>query len=359
MMYDIFAPKRKGIFKGNMFNNDINYCREYYKSVIDKIVNYRIEHEWFWPNKNIMSRYIAQMIDPNNLTDFEYFKIIDSNAEDKARVLQMATPYNKGEWMYNNTFKGSREIFYVDATMGNLQEVPRNWKKYNPLEVIYTDNHTLDFTSPDPLVDNQVTIVYRVKAFQLFMQYKYWKTARYMMGLPTDINKYIGQYVYPKMLYSYLDYTLWNIYNSIAFDKSYKIEFENNMPFSVSDYSTKIKNGLMEYVKRFEDTKSPIDHYLWNVPSLINQNAFETLRMPLSSYTLQSMWLPLICRTEDIYKILTVLGANGITANTDYTSEIKRYIRKVRNSGSMLPYNTPRDIVRHVERNLFKIEYSL
>lgn len=356
-MWDIFNPKRRPIFKGKIFNEDIRYTKEYYTSVLDKIVKYRIQYDWFLNNKNILIRLIHRMISPTGLNDFEYFKIIESNGYSIARELLLGTRYNKAEWYFNHSFKGSKELYYIDFTPIDLSKTPAEWKNYNPLEVLYTDSKILDFTVPDPMVENNVTIVYKINIFKLFLQYKYWLNYRRMLDLDTGISRYIAQYVYPKSLYSFIDYSLWNIYNELVKDTDYEIEFNNGMPFSISDYSRKIKRGLLEYVNRYKDTKTLIDGYLLGLPSIANENVYDLLRLTEGSSTQQGLWLPLLTRTQDVYNILLALGNNGKIANGDYVGEIKRYLRKLRNSGTILPSNTPKDIAREVEKNLFKIEY--
>lgn len=358
-MWDIFNPRRITINKGKIFNEDIRYTREYYNSVIDKIVKYRIQYDWFLNSKNTLTRLVHRMIDPTGLTDFEYFRIVEDNGYDIARELLLGTRYNKASWYMNNTFKGSRELYYVDFTPIDLTKVPANWRSFEPLEVLYTDNEVFEFTVPDSMVENNITVIYKINIFKLFLQYKYWLASRKMLELDTGINRYIAQYVYPKSLYSYLDYTLWNIYSRLVLNKDYVIQFENNMPFSITDYTKKMKKGMLAYLNKYENTKSSIDQILQGIPAITKDSMYDVLRLADSSFTIQGLWLALLARTEDVYRILLLLGSNGKIANTEYIGGIKRYVRKLKNSGSTLPLNTPPDIKRKIEKDLFRIIYDI
>jgi len=65
------------------------------------------------------------------------------------------------------------------------------------------------------------------------------------------------------------------------------------------------------------------------------------------------LWLPLLSRMGSFITLLELGGHNGIIANTDLTSKVKRYIRQLLNYENLLPVNTP----KHIEREFFYLMF--
>ena len=81
--------------------------------------------------------------------------------------------------------------------------------------------------------------------------------------------------------------------------------------------------------------------------------AISFLQLGDSFYPRQVLWLPLLSRMGSFITLLELGGHNGIIANTDLTSKVKRYVRQLLNYENLLPANTP----KHIEREFFYLMF--
>lgn len=356
-MLEIFTNRKQPLHQGIVIQQEFKYSKDYYRSVFSKIYSYREENTWWVNNNNIINRLLSKSIDPSQIDDITYYAYIASYGMDFTRELEMSSKYVQGRWFFNNTYKGSIEAYYCTNELLNLQSLALDWKKLCPLEVIYCNNDTLDISVPDLNHKKSIVTIYKLDIFKLFFQYKYWKNSLVDKDGGT-INNYIGKILLPRIIPSYLDYSIWNIFCNKVED-NFKTEMESNLPFSISDYSKKIDSSLDFYISRFKNTKTSIERLLSNIPAIEQDNMGKLLKLPEHYYTKQVLWLPITCRIDSIYSILKLLGSEGKIANTEYTSGIKRYIRMLNNSGNIYPHNTPSFIRRNIEEKLYRIVQML
>lgn len=357
-MIEIFTNRKDPIFQGITIQQEFKYAKEYYRQALDKLYAYRAENTWWVDNKNIISRLIRKSIDPVGIEDFKYFSYIASYADDFARELEMSSKYNQGKWFFGNTFQGSSEAYYVTDELFDMSNIAGRWRNLRPIEVMYTDNASLDFSIPDMHNKHRVTIIFKIKPIELFFQYKYWKLTRNSEETLSP-NHFIGQYLMPRILDSYLDLSLCNILANKIEDSNFTTEFYSNLPFSISDYSKKIDGAFDWYIGRFKNTKTTLDRLMLNIPMISKANLYEVMKLPQAYFTKQVTWLPLVARIDYIYMMLKLLGEPGIIANTSYTSGIKRYARALYNAGTIFPHNTPAIVRRNLDVKLYKIQEML
>ena len=90
---------------------------------------------------------------------------------------------------------------------------------------------------------------------------------------------------------------------------------------------------------------------------IASSNAVEFLQLGEIFYTRQVLWLPLLSRMGCLISLLELTVYNGVIANTDITSKVKRYIRQLLNYENLLPNNTPKHIEREFYYLMFRIEH--
>lgn len=355
-MLELFTTKLPPIFQGITVNQDLKYIREYYNGVIDKVISYRSENIWFVKGEHILNRFLKLFLSPEGMKDIEYFKMIDTYSNSACRNLQFSTMYNTGNFHKNNIFKGSTEIYYVKSEVLPLDKIGSTWKSFNPIKVLYTDNRVFDITVPDSMYNNEVSIIMEIDLFKLMFHYKYWYEERAFRDLDNSTEAYLGSWLMPTLLRSYLDYTSWNIASRLITDRTYIPVFRSKVPFSVSDYTKRLTSGYLEYIDRFRYTKNSFSKILENIPMIYSSNALELMNLPKDFYTRQSIWLPLYCRMGVLISLLELTGTNGKIANSNFTSGIKRTVRSILNLEHILPDNTPKYIEREFYYMLFRLE---
>lgn len=358
-MLELFNRKLPPIFQGITVNQDLKYIREYYNGVLNKVIEFRSEHTWLVKGEHILNRMLKQFLRPEGFNDLDYFKMVDRYAESISRELQFTSKYVTGNWHSNNMFKGSLEAYYVKKNIIDLTGMQNKWRDFRPIKVIYTNNKAFDIEVPDMMYSKDVRMIVEIDIFQLMFHYKYWVEMRNFKDQDSSSEAYLGCYLLPSLAGSYIDYSCWNIFSRLVTDRTYEPIFRNRMPFSVTDYSRRLTKGYLEYVDRFRGTKNTFDKILENIPMVTYTNAIEFLQLAEGFYTRQALWLPLFCRLGCLGTLLELTGHNGIIANTDITSKVKRYIRQILNYENMLPSNTPKHIEREFYYMLFRVEHLL
>ena len=254
-------------------------------------------------------------------------------------------------------YKGSTEAYYVKKKLIDLSTVSTEWKTFRPLKVLYTDNKSIDIDVPDMMYTKEVRLIIEIDVFKLLFHFKYWVESRNFKDLDSSTESYLGCFLLPSILGSYLDYSCWNIFSKLIVDKNFEPNFRNRLPFSITDYSRRLAKGYLEYVERFRGTKNSFDKILENIPMIASSNAVEFLQLGEIFYTRQVLWLPLLSRMGCLISLLELTGYNGVIANTDITSKVKRYIRQLLNYENLLPNNTPKHIEREFYYLMFRIEH--
>lgn len=356
-MLELFSRKLPPIFQGITVNQDLKFIREYYNGVIEKVINYREENVWFVKGEHILNRFLKQFLRPEGFNDLDYFKMVDKYSESITRELQFSSKYNTGVFHFNNMYKGSTEAYYVKKKLIDLSTVSTEWKTFRPLKVLYTDNKSINIDVPDMMYTKEVRLIIEIDVFKLLFHYKYWVESRNFKDLDSSTESYLGCFLLPSLLGSYLDYSCWNIFSKLIVDKNFEPNFRNRLPFSITDYSRRLAKGYLEYVERFRGTKNSFDKILENIPMIASSNAVEFLQLGEIFYTRQVLWLPLLSRMGCLISLLELTGYNGAIANTDITSKVKRYIRQLLNYENLLPNNTPKHIEREFYYLMFRIEH--
>lgn len=358
-MLDIFTINKRlsnNLSYGVVKNLMIDYISNYYRQVTRDIIKYRDEHNWVVKNENILNRLLYNLQPFENMSDFDYFKYLDVNIDKYIKHFRLCGKYYTGDYHYGNIYKDSKEYYYVTENDIDLSTVGQYWRTYRPIKVTYTDESNFNIIVPDMLKSNPISIYLDIDIYKLCFQYKYWANSRKTHDLPYDTYNYIGSFLLPSLLESYLDYVCVNIFNKLVEDEDYLPTFNNSMPFSVSNYSIRYTNNLLSYIDKFRDTRNTFEKVLSNIP-LINTTMFNFLQLDETFYSRRSIFYPYMIRMDVIISLLKLLGDEGLKGNTSLTTTVKREIRKVLNYGNIFPSNMSKEDRQQFDYKLFKILY--
>ncbi len=337
---------------------DIDYIANYYKKVYNDIIRYRDNNNWVVKNENLLNRLLSKLQPYEGMSDFDYFKYIDTYIDTYIKHFRLGSKYYMGDYHKGNIYKDSNEFYYVSNSNIDLSLVSNNWRTFRPLTVTYTDTHDFNIMVPDIMYSNPITIYIDIDIPKMCFQYKYWKSAREIQNRPCDTTNYLGSYLLPSIFSSYLDYVCLNIFNKLIVDEDFAPTFKNNMPFSISNYSMRYTNGLYKFIDRYRNTKNTFEKVMMNIP-LLNNNMFKFLQLDETFYSKKSIFYPYFIRMDAMISLLLLLGKNGLVANTSFTSGVKREIRKIINYGEIFPSNMPKEHKNDFDYKLFRILYLI
>lgn len=350
-MLELYTNKLPPIFQGRYFNNDIEYCRKYYSKVIQDLEHYSNDISMTAQNEHILCRLLNRFTNPDGIDNMDYYMYIDEESSYIPKELNMSTMHNKGQWFFNNMFNGSKEAYYVYINPIPVIHIDKDWRNYQPVTILYTSNSTLDITIPNYLLKRRIEMVMVIDIYKLLFQYKYWRANRINRELNPSAVHYLTSFLFPRMLPSYIEYSLFNVFCNMVHSDVRDIEFYTNLPYSISNYDRKLINGYKDIIKKFKDTKQTYGKLMENLPTMF-YNGYEFLKLPESWYTRQLIWLPIYSRVNATISLIDLLGTSGKIYNSDYIATLRKSIREYKNYGDILPSNTPSDIKRNMYAGL-------
>lgn len=351
MMFDYFTNSQPPLNLGIKQYGSFRIFKEYYERVLKGLETYAASRDWVVNGKHILVRMINENFKSFGMDDLIYYKIIIDQLERTTRFLGFASIYNKGEWIYNNSYNNSIELYYKTDDMVKIFELERTWRSLIPLEVIYTDNLIIDFPFINTNVMKPNVFIYKINPALLMLQYKKWGEERIKNNRDPDPGTFINQFITPKLFYSYLDYTLFNNFSRILIDKDFKPRFINTTPIGIQDYSGHILRTYQEYIKDYKDQKINIDRTLQNLP-LFLKNGYQCLNISSIGFRRQNIWLKYYLRVKSLITIKELLGNKGMETNTlmfaDKINANKEYL----NYNLTLPDNTNRLMINDFKKDI-------
>ena len=140
-----------------------------------------------------------------------YEAVVDSSIY-FANNYDFTSTKNKGQPHRDTIFSNVDEFFLLEeASEVNILDFEDNWREYESIKVIATDNTDIIFTHPykyDLMLANYV--VYKVDLIALSLQYYYWRKEQDEAGNDVDFSLFLYQVAFPNILNSFLELSLAN-----------------------------------------------------------------------------------------------------------------------------------------------------
>ena len=332
------------MFKIYYTNNDTSYpIKKYtkfdyiasrYRKDLNKVIDYYMNKDRAVNNSHILNRLIT-LIAPNiNMSDTQYFEIVETTNVYIAKQFDIVSNINSGK-IHENLFIGnnSYEILLYKETDIDLFEFSNNWRTYQSVKAIYNEDTALDFNVPFNNKDYIVPMlsIFEIDITAMLMQYKYWALERIKNDHSTNANVFISQIVLPNMLPSLLDFALYNRYRSLLNNEPIE-DFNIRQPFILTDYSKGIDNIYKKVIKDTKNTSMEVDHLYETIPMIYVKNAYELLHVTNKYYTKQSEWVLVLSRIPIIKDTLVNLGARGIAKNKTIINRLAYRLKEIERS---------------------------
>ena len=166
--------------------------------------------------------------------------------------------------------------------------------------------------------------------------------------------QFVAMYVLPNMIYSHLDYVMFNRIYNILFGLP-NDSFIVKTPFYQTDYSQRVDKVLDELVSRFKKTKLRFDAILKSIPSISKDNLFKTLELPEILPTRQVLWALVTARVKALDFLFTLNNFSQSEENQNLMNKIIRQAIFYR-SDSTLKYGLTPSIYLDVQTTIDKLE---
>ena len=175
----------------------------------------------------------------------------------------------------------------------------------------------------------------------LACQYQLWKLgerSRRMRAEAVPDSYFISQLVVPNLLDSHLNVAVLNsLCQKVGMEDTATVV--SNLPYYLSDVSTRYNRGLDEVLKRFTVQTTTFNDMLMNIPTP-GGRLMDAVRMPEVSFTNQVLWALVMARLRLIAFLLRINVVNGNAKNDAYLIRFRRTLIEA-DSGKYLSNQVP------------------
>lgn len=358
-----FFNVNNGIQHGLLQNAQWNYAKKGLLRNIEKAVEYYQSRTFVVASDHLLVRLLKSLgvSYEHNLERFT--AIVDAKSLAFSRLFGLSSSVSYGK-LHSNVFYGPDETEIIVATNDyfNPYDTHNNWKSVRAVNVISHSKSDLDLILPNGknYLDSEGISVIAVNIAELAVQYRafvleqYAKVQRGENASPTSY--FVHTYVIPNMLYSHLDYALFNRFNNLLIG-SPNTPYKSNHPFFTLDYTKyidKFYSTLVRYLRMSERSYTAI---LDLIPTVTKDNLRQVMELPDWTPTRQISWVELISRIDAclFLSMTSPKGGNKLSGN-----DVNYFLREFKhiaqdNILNSLPMNLRLDLelkIDDYERNV-------
>lgn len=297
--------------------------RIYHRSVTDVKAYYRR-----FPKRvdadNILGQLLFHIPRRWDLDDDRYRRFVEDMSSGVMRSFGITTPVNRGRVREGGVSLGPKTDEVLVGTFGTFdtKNAKRDWKNWSPFYYLYHTRVDLGMPIPSNITPGRGAGVSVIDIPMLALQYRYWLKTQDADSREQreSVFRFIGGYVLPNSLDSYLDIAVFNRIARISRDIT-NPKFPTPHPFYLPDYSRFID----QYGQWLTDTQSTRGSDLEQLPyrtgMVVNERLFDTMRLPRDPVTRQNDWAFQIGRLPYIQYIVDSAIASGSYDRT-YVNEL-------------------------------------
>ena len=217
---------------------------------------------------------------------------------------------------------GSTEVIIANDEYFDLELSHQNWKTLRPVRVLHHSKSDINMNIPDGRYSSseQGIAVLTLNVPMLMTQYYHFtkeQDALEKTGAPRKtVMQFVYSYALTNMVYSHLDYAIFNRLCKIAAGEATGQAFLRHS-FAMVNTSLYVDNAL-RVVNKFLNDNGTMRSYqkFINIPSVHCENFAEVLELPKTAPTIQIYWALILSRIKCLSFLLTtyddprrVLGA--------------------------------------------------
>lgn len=322
-MYNLFN-KLSNIGQGYSRPSDWPYIQGQLKRNLDIVTTYFRENPTAVESSHFLVRLLHSITVPKSQNIERYYNNVDAMAMNLSMALKMTSPLHYGS-IFNGVFygKGNSEILIANTDPFDYNEAILDWENLRPVEVLRHPMSDLCLKIPDGhnVWAEEGIAVININILMLAVMYRSFRlNENYITGdrdSQKSIMQFIRMYVLPNMLYSHLDYALFNRFNNHLSNKPMG-DVRKKHPFYLVDMSKRVDNVYVELLKDIQRANRDFATMLKSIPVITSKNLEEALLLPDFVKTRQIVWALTVARlpaTVCLFKLAT--DSNGSRNQTE------------------------------------------
>jgi hypothetical protein len=335
-MNSIFNIASSPVAQGIKKPSDWIYLDLGLKRNLRQVIMYYRRNPMAVNSEHFLVRLLQSIAVPQSLNLERYYSNVDAMALNFSMSLGMTSSIYNGK-LFNSVFYGnSDEILIANSDSFDINEAQNNWENLEPIKVLRHPVSNLNLNLPDGTINSTESglAVISINIPMLAIQYRAFRLEE-MVETTTDtgiqfesqksVMQFIHMYVLPNMLYSHLDYVIFNrIYNlefGIPFGESVK-----KHPFYITDFTSKLNYFHNTILDQLRKTNKDFSGILQSIPTITKHSLFEVMMLPSIAITRQVSWAIFISRLSELLFLFRLSKESHGNKNQ---SEIGRVLRQL------------------------------
>lgn len=333
-LFHLVSPVGQGILK---FPEWL-YVRDGLKRNLGQVIRFYRNNPMAVPSSHFLVRLLHSINVPQSQPLERYYDNVDAMALNMSMALKMTSSIFRGQ-IFDGIFygPGNSEILIAHSESFNIFDAQRNWEALAPVKVLRHPCSDLGLNLPDGTSTGTETglVVISINIPMLALQYRAFRLNEITQVDSTNdsqksIMQFIHMYVLPNMLFTHLDYAVFNRIDNLR--KGAPLgESKKGHSFYLTDYAPKCNQVQKDILSKLDAVGKDFSGILQTVPVVTRYDMEELMLLPEMAATRQVLWALVIARLPALAFLFQVLNEGPGARNQ---SEVNRVMR------SMLAYKS-------------------
>lgn len=313
-MYSLFrnVPARMA---GAYNFGELVYIRRTYADLISSVEQYYHRAPKFVEADNLFGQLLTHIPPRWDLDDFSYVRFVEDVAVPLVRAFGFTSGNYKGKVHEAGVTLGpsTQEVVLATFEAFDINNIKRRWRDLQPLRYLYHTRVDVNLPVLNNTTPGRGYGVSVINVSMLALQRRYWLRNQMERadGLRDSVYRFIGGFVLPNAVSSYLDIAFFNRISRQANDIPTP-SFPMPHPFYITDMTQRLERVGKEINAQNASRASDLERLAWATPMIVKDNLFNVMALPKQPITRANEWALCIARLPYVkYLVRECLKATG------------------------------------------------
>jgi len=308
--------------KGGLAYPEMVYNRRVYEGLIKEVKQYYNRAPKAVESNHLLAQLLLHIPIRMDYDDLRFLRYAQDLGDNVARSFKLTTSSVVGAVHPGITLgPHTQEVLISSSEDFDLNQMKRNWRSLAPLRHLYhtrTDVNLPIMNNTTPGKGYGVTVV---NIGMMALQYRYWlKEQVAVKEQKESIARFIGGYVLPNAIDSYLDIALFNRLSRLA-NGIGTPTYPTPHPFYLTDMVARldrVNKSVLERLKVSKDIEAMADE----IPMIVSQDLRQVIQLPKDPVTRQNEWALALARLPYVKFLVQETVKNG-RGDRQYLNEVQ------------------------------------
>jgi hypothetical protein len=325
-----------GVNVPTMYAANWHYARDGLRHNLKKVVEFYKSHSMAVESDHFLIRLLQSIAVAKNIELHRYYDVVDSLSLNLGMALKMTSSISKGHVFRGVFYAGCTEVLIAENADFDAEAVNRDWRNVQAVKVLRHPRSDLMLNLPDGKKTGTETgiVVISINIPMLAVQYRAFRLREDEYTRETGepgrtIQQFIHMYVLPNMLYSHLDYVVFNrIYN---LERGAVMGEGKHHPFYITDFSSKLNAVHETILANLQAVGQDFTGILRSIPAVTKESLNDVMAFPDVAPTMQVIWALALSRFPAVNLMVDLAkGGNQGGANIRNQQQLNLLMQAIR-----------------------------